>query len=257
MAGSGPAAPAVFIWVRTAVEWGNEGAFRAQLKPEFLPKLERWNATFSIPYNVFRHEVCETARLNLSRVAGADVRPWHEIPDGAVVLPVDDDDWFAPDIVERLVPHLRTDLMGCRWMPSYLEVPVGIRHRTDLLRRRVLPWARPRYLCATNSYAFVKRPDTEAIGRSHVQASRVFEEERGRVRVVDGWLSIVNRTLASQTVLLHDRPAIPVRRLLRKYAAYRRLYRAADLAGIEWAREYVDRMARLMDGLMLRPAGRA
>ena len=91
----------MFIWVRTSIDWSDEAALPSLVKPEFLTKLELWNETFSIPYSRFRHEVCEIARLNLSRVERALVRPWDEIPEGAVVLPVDDDDWFAPDIVRR------------------------------------------------------------------------------------------------------------------------------------------------------------
>lgn len=113
----------VFIWVRTQIDWSDEATLDEQLKQEFLPKLERWNATFTLPYHRFRHEVAEIARLCLSRVAGAEVRPWPEIPDGSVVLPVDDDDWFAPDAVARLRPLLRPEDVGCRWTPAYLEVP--------------------------------------------------------------------------------------------------------------------------------------
>jgi len=154
MAGSETASPSVCIWVRTAIDWADEAALPARLEPAFPPKLELWNETFSIPYHRFRHEVCEIARLNLSRVAGATVRPWEEIPDGAIVLPVDDD-WFAPDIVERLTPRL----------------------------------------------------DTAAIAK---------------------------------------------RRLLGKYARYRRLYDDRALGGAEWAKPYVERMAALMAELGLR-----
>ena len=252
MAASETAAPAVFIWVRSAIDWGDEAAFRSQVKPEFLPKLQRWNETFTIPYHRFRHEVCEIARLSLARVGRASVRPWDEIPDGAIVLPTDDDDWFAPDIVGLLEARRDEEATGYLWSPRYLEVPVGVRHRVDLARRRLDPRRPPRYLCATNGYAFVKQPGTEPLGRSHMRASEAFAQESARVRRVEGGPSVVNRTLASQTTLFHLRPSISRRRLLAKYGAYRRLYRRFDLSGVDWAEEYVERMALLMDRLAVR-----
>jgi hypothetical protein len=242
----------VFIWVRTSIDWGDDAALPSLVKPEFLAKLELWNETFSIPYSRFRHEVCEIARLNLSRVERALVRPWDEIPEGAVVLPVDDDDWFAPDIVRALESRFEPGRIGLRWSPSYLEVPVGLRHRLERLRERHLG-APPRHLCATNGYAFVRRPGMENIGLSHLAASALFERESTRVGVLSDGHSVVNRTLASQTTLFHRRPSISRRVVLRKYRRYRRLYRDRTVAGMPWTAEYVERMAQLMDQLEPRP----
>ena len=251
MAGPEAVIPPVFIWVRTAIDWADEERSRAQLKPEFLPKLALWDATFSIPYHRFRHELCEIARLNLSRVAGAPVRAWDAIPDGSIVLPIDDDDWFAPDIVSRLAPLFDADAIGYRWLPAYLEVTVGPRHRLELFWREIFPWLAPRHLCATNGYAIVKRPGTREIGALHTHASRLFARESERVRVLGGHLSVVNRTLASQTTLFHKRPSISQRRLLGKYRRYRRLYGDAHLEGADWAAPYLERMASLMEELRL------
>jgi hypothetical protein len=90
----------VAIWVRKPVPWDDEGAFRAQIPDAFRRKVDVWNGTFTMPYHVFRGEVRRIAELNQDAVRGAARLDWEEIPDGALVLPVDDDDWFAPDIGE-------------------------------------------------------------------------------------------------------------------------------------------------------------
>jgi len=252
MVGSLAAAPSVHIWVRTAIDWDDEEALLSQVEPGFRPHIERWNETFALPYHRFRHEVSEIARLNLSRVAGAAVTPWEEIPDDAVVLPVDDDDWFAPDLVDRLQPYLAPRAIGYRWVASDLEVPTGIRHWLVLTRRRLFPGTPLRWICGTNNYALVKQPGTDRLAVDHCRASEVFAAEHDRVPVISERLNLVNRTLASKTTMYYRRPSISRVRLLVKYRAYRRLYRRHDLAGIEWAEEYVERMNDLMGRLELR-----
>lgn len=88
------------ICLRRTVDWGDEPAFRAQLDPAFAPKVNAWNATFPLPYHLFRQELRWIAQANLEKVEGAVLCRWEEVPEGALVAPVDDDDWFAPHLVE-------------------------------------------------------------------------------------------------------------------------------------------------------------
>ena len=95
--------PDVHVWVRTAVDWRDEHGPGGQVNDAIRSRVELWNALFTLSYHEFRFEISEIARLNLSRIRGATTTAaWDEIPDGAVVLPVDDDDWFAPDTAEAL-----------------------------------------------------------------------------------------------------------------------------------------------------------
>ena len=78
----------IYIWVRTSVDWDDEAAVLAQCPPYFRPKLELWNATFAMPFHVFRGRVREIARDNLAAVEGASrAAAWDEIPDGASGAP--------------------------------------------------------------------------------------------------------------------------------------------------------------------------
>ena len=129
----------VAIWVRKPVEWEDEGRFLSQVPPDFRRRVELWNETFTIPFHVFRAEVRRIARLNHLAVRGAVCCVWEDIPPGAIVLPVDDDDWFAPDIGDVLAQHWDHAAPVFRWPPSFLEVPTDLRHELFTIRRRLFP----------------------------------------------------------------------------------------------------------------------
>jgi integrase len=253
----------IYIWVRATVDWQDEEAFLAQLSDELRPKVEVWNATFTIPYHLFRHELREIARLNLSRVENVVCAPWGEIPEGAIVLPVDDDDWFAPDVALAIESRYDPDAIGYRWPSGFLQVPVGLGHHLYLVRRRILPFTPEKWLCMTNNYAVRKREgvmfegiDIARIARSHLRAHEYFKRgANGQVKTIERRLSLMNRNLASQTTLGLKRSSVTRAQLVSKLRQYRRLYRKADLRGLEWALPYVELMAELTGRVGVREAG--
>ena len=128
-------------------------------------------------------------------------------------------------------------------------------HRIYLARRRLLPATRPRFSCSTNNYAMEKRGDNRRLLLDHEEASAWVDEARDdAVRHLDDRLSLMNRTLASQTQLRSsDRNTTPSPSALeRKYRRYRRLYGRLDTSRTPWAEPYVDMMAALMEELALR-----
>lgn len=239
----------IYIWVRTDVDWDDEAAFLAQCPPYFRPRLELWNETFAMPFRVFRGRVASIARASLAEVAGAVCARWEEIPDGAVVVPVDDDDWFAPGLAAGLERTWDGRGDGCSWTASFVEVPLNWRHAAGWVVRRRLPSVPLKYRCTTNNYALVKRPELRRIAESHIAASEWFE--RRRLPRVPGRLSAMNRTLASQTSLGNTGPVPSRAALVRRYERYRRLYeRPLELP--PWCAPYLARMADLMRELELR-----
>jgi len=242
----------IHIWIRQTVDWADEEAFWAQVPDKMRGPVEHWNAMFSIPFHLFRARVRAIAELNLSRVDGAAVTPWEEIPDGALVLPVDDDDWFAPHTAEILTGALAPGTDGCYWRQRWVEIPTFFGHRLHLIKRRVLPSTPPTWTCGTNSYALVKRPGIEELMRSHVAASRMVDADPSRMSFVDGSLSVANRTLSSITTLRppNDAGHSP-RRVRLRYHQYRRLYRRRLRKDIAWAQPYVDMMRELMAELQI------
>jgi hypothetical protein len=245
----------VYIWIRSTGPWHDEEAFLAQLPPRFRPFVAVWNATFEMPYHRFRARVHEIAQASLAAVRGARVAAWEEIPGGALVLPVDDDDWFAPHAAEVLERERRPAAIAYVWPAEFAEKPMWLGHRIYLARRRLLPRMPPRYTCSTNSYAMQKREDNQALLGSHEKASIwVDDAPDGLVQHLEDRLSMMNRTLASETQLRSSGRETVLSRstLIRKYRGYRRLYGRFDASRTPWARPHLARMDQLMQELTLR-----
>ena len=242
----------IAIWVRSTVDWSDEQVFLAQAPADLPPKVELWNETFTIPFHLFRLRVRQIAEGNLARVEGAVCAAWEEIPGGALVLPVDDDDWFAPDVAVELGRLLDPAFAGYYWTASWVEVPTRLGHNVYLWRRRLLPWTPPKWQCSTNNYALLKGDGTEPFLANHVQASGWFGAHPQKVLKVDRPLSLTNRTLASRTTLRAPRPSLSRRELLGKYRRYRTLYDRPPRPELAWSRPYLEQMAELMRELELR-----
>ena len=161
----------VRIWVRQTLDYDDARAFDAQLLPEFRAQVELWDALFEMPFRVFRSRVRAIARANLERVEGAEIADWDDIPDGALVLPCDDDDWFAPHAAAACGARGRRRRGRRALAASFLEIPMDWRHELGVWRAQVLG-PRPKFVCATNNYALRKSDDSREELRSHMRAGR-------------------------------------------------------------------------------------
>jgi hypothetical protein len=236
----------VHIWVRATLDYDDERAFESQLRDRFREQVARWDSLFEMPFRVFRSRVRAIARANLARVEDAVVCEWDAIPAGAIVLPCDDDDWFRPDAARVIEHALAGGAPGVRWTSSFLEVPTDWRHALGIHRARLLG-PRPEFLCTTNNYALRTPPASQLELENHLAASRwVRERADGGVPVLDERLSLMNRTLGSQTSLGHLGAARSRRAVLRKLPRYRRLYERTLPRELGWAQPHVDQMRELM-----------
>jgi hypothetical protein len=243
----------IYIWTRKAPNWEDEEAVMAQLSPDLRSKVDLWNDTFNIRFHAFRHGVRKIAEQNVSRVENAVSAPWDEIPDGSLVLPVDDDDWFAPNVANVLEAEYDHRANGYYWSSSFTQVPISLRHRLGLIRSRIFPSTPPKYVFTTNNYALPKGPETKPLLDSHVRASEWVENGAGGpVKKLEQNLSVMNRTLGSQTSLAWNKPVLRRSQLIRKYHEYMRLYDRREAPGLEWCRPYLALMADLMDQLEVR-----
>jgi len=250
-----PGCPAVYVCVRRTIDWHAPAAVRLHLDASFLPKLSVWDATFNMPYCCFRQQVKHIAQLNLSRIKHVTITTLDEVPQGSLVVPVDDDDWFAPDLAAHLQRAYEPAKRGYYWSHYVLEARPADNPWRWLLRRRFRGTRQKdhiRYTCGSNSYAVVNHGQWGELGRGHARASRHFDQCPDDVKRLALTFSVQNRNLSSQTVLAHRKPTIGAAKLRRRFRRYRTLYARVTLTPtLAWAKPYVDLMAELMDQLRL------
>ena len=248
------------ICVRRTLPWHDEAAVAASLDPIVRSRVELWNDTFQLTYAAFRHRMTQIAHQSWSRVEQAQVTALEQIPPGALVAPVDDDDWFSPELGRRLLAERSASLHGYHWNRYVLETP---------RRPRRWPFARPRrstdtsrYTCSSNNYAVLNRPELKPAIESHVAASGIFDAEPRRVKHVDASLSLQCRNLASRSALGSGRrftkpgPAPPplsrealLEKLRRQREFYDRLRLPSDVA---WAKPSAAAVAELLREMRLK-----
>lgn len=238
----------IHVCLRSTLDWQDEALVRARIIPGFRPKLDAWNATFDMPYHLFRQRLRDIAQLNLSRVEGAVCSELEDVAPGHVVVPIDDDDWLAPDLVSHLIDAYEPTVRGYLWSLHVIELPRRVRSSLRWLARWL---GRPDlHLCKTNNYAVSSEPALLPLALYHVKASHYFTGNPLAVKRIPGILAIQNRTLASQTVLGWDRPSISRDELVTLWRRYRGLYSSWRLRSeLVWARPYVDMMAALMEDI--------
>ena len=92
----------IHIYIRRTLQWDNEAAVMAEIRDDLKPNVQLWNSLFNIPYHLFRHRVKLIAQANLEQVKNVSITNAEQVPQGAMIVPVDDDDWFSPDLATHL-----------------------------------------------------------------------------------------------------------------------------------------------------------
>lgn len=247
MAGAddGPAAvstPGVYICIRRTLDWRDGVASTARLRPDLRPKVKVWNSTLDPPYHVFRQRLKEIAEANLAQVENAVRAPLAEIPPGAIVIPVDDDDWLAPELPDRLAEQYDPAARGYLWIRHLIEPRVRLRTRVWYWL-----WSWRASTCGSNNYAVPCRAEVAELVYSHTRAGRYFDVNRSRIKRMARILCVQNRNLGSQTAMAWHRPLLTREELVENLHRYRGLYASHQLPDeVGWARPCVAQMDELM-----------
>jgi hypothetical protein len=204
-----------------------------------------------MPYHLFRHRLKAITLLSVSRIDGAVLSCIDDVPRGDLIVPLDDDDWLAPDLAIRLNHSHEHESAGYLWVREPLEyrsVLAGLRAQVGQAIGRPDRW-----VCKTNNYAVRNEPSFVPLALNHMRASEYFDSHPSEVTRIGATLGVQNRTLASQTSLDPGRPTISKRKIGALLGKYRTVYRAwTPTPELEWAVPYVELMRRLMDDIDVR-----
>lgn len=267
-------AETVYICILRTADWKDTAGYRARLIAGFVPHVNAWDATFRTSYREFRAAIADITMDSLCAVRGAVIAPYDDVPEGAIVMPCDDDDWTAPHAAEVLAEFFAGAHDRAVWTQTVVQVPLDWMHAIKIRVGKVWPRINPpRWFCSTNNYALRKREGNYNFFMNHSMASKELAADPGLLHI-HRRLTVQNRNLASKTSMvgvrypyytqvdgvirlanLHDPSKEnfassnlrPSRHLLRKLAQYQRLYdryRPEDTEA-SWANPYVEAMREL------------
>lgn len=258
------AVPTVALYVRTNIDWrtmtedrfwqqerfsNSARAMSEQQKMMFLEAIRLWNRTFAMSYFAYRQRLKEIAELSWTRIRNLDLvlrrQDLFTILDGVehyIVLPVDDDDWFHPEIADVLRQSWRPGIDAFHWHDG-LYRPVPFQDRFDQSQQQerliVRRWGAD---FATNGYALTRDglskcsvPLRHQVLAFHWTAGKTFHQQGVERSFVDQLLSASNKSLASCTNLkaLVDRT-----HLIRNVPHLMR--RTMDMPQpLQWTEEYI------------------
>jgi len=231
--------------MRGTLDWTSKAAVDAGLIDTLRPVVEMWNACFNIPYHEFRQRLKIIAQLCLGRVEDVRYASFKSAPPGALLVPVDDDDWFSPDLVHRLRQAFDPSIPCYYWTRHILELERTKRRWKGLLKEFLTGCV----IFATNNYAVCNLGDLTEVAPRHMKVREHFQA--AQVRYLPVALSVHNRSLASRSIL-GVRP-IPREQLVEYFERYKTLYARTRLPrSLQWAVPYVAMMSELMEELRLR-----
>ena len=245
--------PLLYIVVRRTTDWTNEATVRAQLSEGFEPLVDLWNDTFDMPYHHYRQQLKLIAQANFAGVEGAVTAALEDVPPGALIAPVDDDDWFSPEMARVVAANRDERFRGYHWPSLFLEVPPDFDQWLGTWRRRFFKTPVV-WLCTTNNHVIENMPGVEPIVGSHIRATEWFIRNEALVKVLDVPLSLQNRNLGSQTLLLfrNKRATMTRSKLIRRHRQYKALYARTHRRLPDWCRPWIVRMAELVQSLHVR-----
>jgi len=240
------------ICVRRTLDWGSDAFTPDWLLRDLREKCRTWGATFEMTYPAFRQRLKEIAQENHARVEGAIHSTFEEIPAGDLIIPTDDDDWFAPSVIQEIRDAMEPGAEGCLWHRQVVSASRRQPKRRGWLRLRRKKMG-GHHSCATNNYAITKRPDVGPLVMQHALAGEFVDANPRRFTEIRKTLAIQNRTMGSRSSLQRTQPTTSREELIERYERYRGVYVEWPLSPeLLWARPCIERMAELMDEIRVR-----
>jgi hypothetical protein len=212
----------LFVWTNINWRYFNDAVFEEQVaglpssffhgRPRqhrcFRDKIALWNEIFCIPYFEYRQHLQDVAQQNWLQIRHLDaiVRDCSLVPigkEGVVILPVDDDDWFHPEVSGFLESQLRAKDHAVTWKYShYVPHAPNASRRIRGVGRRI--FGSNAYAVTATYLAAIPASDRKNVLRSHGFSRHYFKknETRGSTwRYLHTCMSMKNHSPASISTL--------------------------------------------------------
>lgn len=256
----------VVIVVRSSPDYKNltNENFRAQLNQPYKPKtelnilisngvLDIWNKTFRINYIYFRYQVHQIAKLSLQNTNCQIIWGYKEFvewytnnKEDCIIVPVDDDDWFSPEIIE-LPKCFESNENLVIWKKSIL-------HSITTFRYEVIQ----EYNMGSNNWAlkfsYLKSlPDTVArhlVLLSHKHSQEYFKHNllKSKIKYVENYLSLHVRHPSSLSFIRQKIDEADFSKQLKQIASKKPILPLNNL-DFEWAKNYIEKLQILSQQL--------
>lgn len=217
---------------------------QAGLPIGFIRRLvELWDQAFRIPYFQVRQQLKDLTMRNLASVEDAVLCSIEEsacaVPSARLYLFTDDDDWFSPDIVARLVVQDAPGVEGMIWQSVRLAGTIDVRHMRHCFTNNY---------CVTSDFIGTREPESRLQSiLQHFDANKVLLESSFKGVFLQRPLSIANKHPCSPARLFNEYGKELTGDILRRDAG--RFVRGigSDRLPEEtaWARRYVDELSGL------------
>jgi hypothetical protein len=196
-----------------------------------------WDETLKVPFFTIRQQLKDLSLRNFAAVADACLVPLEqartELPEGDILLFTDDDDWYAPDIVPRLLAAAG-EAEGLVWNSAMFTG--GLRLRDQ-------------FHCFTNNYAvharLIARCGLGIIDKvdQHFRANQVFiRKPTLEARYLPDCLSVANKHPASPALFfLHHKDAVSKAHVAQQVEGFLAGWEGLELPPeLEWARPCME-----------------
>jgi len=221
-------------------------------RKHILRFVEWWNNIFGMNFFYYRHEIQQISELNFGAIKYVDKIYRYKAFDSVecqydCVLPVDDDDWFHPDIFEKLDGCINPQWDVVNWpIGFYNSCPSQKNYNIEYEEIRITKHID---VLQTNNYLLMYNGlnklmdyfnnDKKSDCLTHLAGKDVLNKKFNRI-YFDECLSITNKHLAAITNIRHinsEQDLVRNVEFLNKYPTIPE--------ELSWARPYIDLMYNL------------
>lgn len=223
----------ILISRRNNPDWLN---VKTKIWPRFAEYEDFWNRHyFNLTYREYRHELQQIANDNLLDVENATIG---DPVEGEWCLPIDDDDWLSPNIINELTNSIHNN-DKYYWNSTEMykgQISDGINH-----------WV---LYCKTNNYCFIYDKEINSVFKNHGAADKEFSSSLNKPAYINKKLSFINRSVGSASCFLgKELESIDIEKDIEDTLHFLKEDVVILNPHILWVKPYVDNYRRLIESL--------